>query len=271
MAPSAEPTPPTAAATAEAAAVRALALTNYGHFTTLRVEGGRVRGLSRHLERLTRDCRTVFGAELDPDEVRARIRAVCAGTTDPVLVRVTVVDPGLGLAEPSRTAEPRLLLTTRPVPPEEVPPLRLRSTVFHRELPAVKHTGLFAALHARRAAQLAGFGDALFTGPSGLISEGPTWNIGFWDGRRLVWPEAEVLPGVTMALLREAPGQQTGHSVVPVSLDGLHGMRAAFVTSAGVGVRPVCAVDDVSFATNAPVLAELRRVHADIPGEPLDP
>jgi branched-subunit amino acid aminotransferase/4-amino-4-deoxychorismate lyase len=46
-----------------------LALYNYGHFTTMRVDAGRVRGLSLHLRRLVNACRTVFDAELDPATV----------------------------------------------------------------------------------------------------------------------------------------------------------------------------------------------------------
>ncbi|WP_270890119.1 hypothetical protein [Streptomyces sp. DHE17-7] len=55
-------------------ALAALALTNYGHFTTLLVEDGRVRGLGLHLERLIRDCRLLFDTTLDPDRVRALAR-----------------------------------------------------------------------------------------------------------------------------------------------------------------------------------------------------
>ena len=40
--------------------IKALALINYGHFTSMRVDDQRVRGLSLHLERLMRDCRRVF-------------------------------------------------------------------------------------------------------------------------------------------------------------------------------------------------------------------
>ncbi|MFE9958913.1 hypothetical protein [Micromonospora sp. NPDC005299] len=46
-----------------------LPLYNYGHFTTMRVDAGRVRGLSLHQRRLVNDCRTVFDAELDPATV----------------------------------------------------------------------------------------------------------------------------------------------------------------------------------------------------------
>lgn len=37
------------------------ALTNYGHFTSFRIEDGRVRGLQLHLDRLDQDCQTLSG------------------------------------------------------------------------------------------------------------------------------------------------------------------------------------------------------------------
>ncbi|MFI5677035.1 aminotransferase class IV [Streptomyces cellulosae] len=45
--------------------LQSLALMNYGHFTSMRLGDGTVRGLSLHLDRLVRDCRIVFGVELD--------------------------------------------------------------------------------------------------------------------------------------------------------------------------------------------------------------
>ena len=49
--------------------VARLARYNDGHFTTMRVDAGRVRDLSLHPRRLVNDCRTVFDAELDPATV----------------------------------------------------------------------------------------------------------------------------------------------------------------------------------------------------------
>ena len=57
----------------------ALALVGYGHFTSMRLAGGRVRGLDLHLDRLVRDCETVFGARLDAGRVRELARRVASG------------------------------------------------------------------------------------------------------------------------------------------------------------------------------------------------
>ena len=81
--------------------ITALAVTGYGHFTTMRVEDGTVRGLGLHLARLARDCRTLFDAGLDLERVRAQVRRAVRGTQGAVVVRVTVFDPALSLAHPA--------------------------------------------------------------------------------------------------------------------------------------------------------------------------
>src|SRR6478609_1794330 len=141
----------------------ALALTNYGHFTSMRVDADhRIRGLSLHLERLVRDCKTVWGAALDTARVRDHVRQALDGHDGPCVVRVTVFDPAVDIGHPATADQPRVLVTTRPAGAMPPPPLRAHSVRYERDLPGVKHIGLFGTLHARRAAQLGGYDDALF-------------------------------------------------------------------------------------------------------------
>ncbi|MFY1637954.1 aminotransferase class IV [Solwaraspora sp. WMMB335] len=261
---------------ATAADLSALALYNYGHFTTMLVDRGRVRGLSRHLDRLATDCRTVFGADLDRDRVRHLVRrAVVDAATPTVVVRVTVFDPAITLAGSagpvSDVPGPRLLVSTRATAPGPValPPLRLRSCRYLRELPTVKHTGLFAALHHRFRARAAGFDDALFVTDDERVAEGPTWNIVLVVDGELVWPAAPCLPGVTARLLRtaaEAVGIRCRDSAV--TLRDIGPDTAAFVSNATVGLRSVTGVDAVALAV-APATAALRRAYEAVTPEPL--
>jgi branched-subunit amino acid aminotransferase/4-amino-4-deoxychorismate lyase len=245
--------------------LEALALVNYGHFTSLQVENGGVRGLSHHLDRLVRDCHAVFSADLDREQVRSYIRdEVDRSGKSSLGLRVTVFDPALDMGRPSRPATPSILVSVRPAAPASLPPLRIQAAPYLRELPSVKHIGLFGALTQRRDAQINGFDDALFIDHSGFISEGPTWNIGFHDGERVIWPSAETLPGVTMRLLKQVHDQTV---TAPVHLRDVPQMRAAFATNVTIGVRPVALIDSVTLPVDADILKTLRAEYNEIPGE----
>lgn len=250
---------------AEINQVPALALTNYGHFTSMRVDNYRVRGLSLHLERLVRDCRRVFDADLDPDRIRHLIRGALVDAPRSIVVRVTVFDPYLELGHSGADAEPRFLVTTRPAALTPLPPLRLQAVQYCREMPAVKHVGLFGSFRRRRIAQRSGFDDAVFTNADTSISEATTSNIGFVDGDRIVWPQAECLPGVTMQLINQARDEHI--ATMPVTLADLPHVRAVFATNAAIGIRPVSAIDGMQWPDEDPVLGIVRKQYADIPPE----
>ncbi|MFD8963749.1 aminotransferase class IV family protein [Streptomyces sp. NPDC059568] len=245
--------------------ITALALTNYGHFTTLRVEDGRVRGLALHLDRLGRDCPALFGAELDLDRVRTLLRRAVPAQ-GAATVRVTVFDPALDIGHPDRTGDPHILVTHRQASSASMlplPPLRVRSVAYTREAPEVKSVGLFASLRHRRTARLDGYDDALFVDGDALVSEGVTWNIGFFDSDTVVWPEAVQLAGVTMRLLQEAHK----HRVAPVALAEVGSLDAAFATNAAIGVRAITAIDGTEFPDRHPAVDLLRETYLEQPGE----
>lgn len=242
-----------------------LALTNYGHFTSMRVEDGGVRGLSLHLARLVRDCKIVFGVALDPDRVLDHMRHAAHQRTGTFTIRITVFDPNLTMGNVGDSAEPQVLITTRSAGSLATPPMTAKTFAFSRDLAPVKHIGLFSQLKLRREAQLAGFDDAIFTEADGRISEGATWNLGFVNGDGVViWPDAPVLPGVTMQLLN---GAHSDHTTAPVTHAELGDMRSAFATNVSIGVRTIRTIDGVDFSHDDPTLDSLRKIYAEVPGE----
>jgi branched-subunit amino acid aminotransferase/4-amino-4-deoxychorismate lyase len=192
--------------------LKALALYNYGHFTSMRVQDGGVRGLTLHLRRLVDDYRALFDAELDPDRVRRLVRHALRDVDRPTVVRVTVFDPQLDLANAGARARPRVLVTHRWASADDapLPPLRVRSVRYRRDCPLVKHVGLFGMYQFRRAARRDGLDDVMFVDAASHVCEGATWNIGFIQGDEVVWPRAEVLPGVTMRLLQGTHQRRLG-------------------------------------------------------------
>lgn len=242
---------------ADVDAIQPLALINYGHFTSMRIERGCVRGLSMHLGRLAHDCREFFDAELDCERARLLIRQAVADNPDGTFdLRVTVYDPDLPMGKPGNAAKPQILVTKREASPSEIlPALHVKSALYSRESPLVKHVGLCGTMRLRRMAQVAGFDDVLFTGPDGLISEGATWNVGFFDGDNVVWPDAPVLEGVTMRLVQQAHPATRRR---PISVSDVGSMRAAFATNVSIGVRPISAINEVDFDESHPIIDELR-------------
>jgi branched-subunit amino acid aminotransferase/4-amino-4-deoxychorismate lyase len=142
--------------------------------------------------------------------------------------------------------------------------MRVQTVTYRREMPGVKHVGLFGLLRGRRQGQLSGYDDALFVDSASFVYEGATWNVGFFDGHRVVWPDAEVLPGVTMRLLKQVHYQTV---TMPVRLRDLSSMEAAFAANAGVGARAISAIDTVQMACDHPILDTLRREYEEIPAE----
>lgn len=250
--------------------LKILGLTNYGHFTSMLVENRQVRGLGLHLERLVRDSRALFNVELDTEWVRSCIRPQLEESPPRTVVRVTVFDPALDLGSIGRDAQPHVLVTSRAASDSshEPPPLRLQAAAFQRELPTIKHIGLFGSMYRRRMAQRDGFDDVLFLNPDGSISEIATSNIGFIRDGDVIWPRSPILWGVTMALLCQALDEPINSE--PLKLTDMSGMDAAFSTNAAVGVRSIEAIDDITWSPPThPMVRELSKLYIEIPAEPV--
>jgi branched-subunit amino acid aminotransferase/4-amino-4-deoxychorismate lyase len=252
---------------ATAAELQALAMTTYGHFTTMRVEDGGVRGLGLHLERLVTGCRRLFDADLDRDNVRACVRHALVDHDRPIVARVTVFDPALGADHPGADAEPHVLVTTRAAPPQPCPPVHLRSAPYQRELPEMKYSAIFGTMWHRRAAQRAGFDDVVFVDEHGHLGELATASLAVVMDDALVWPDAPILPSVTAALLDQAHAGP--RCTAPVSVNGLERVQAAVALSAVVGVRTIAGIDGWDFTGDHPVIAQLRAAYGSVPCEAL--
>lgn len=247
--------------------VAALAFSNYGHFSSMLIENGNVRGLSLHFECLRRDCEFLFQSQLDLSAIRAALRDLADQRKDVFVARVTVTDPKATLGTIGDKLSPEFFINTRNLEKTPSHPLSVQAVQFTRSYPHVKHVGLFGSLYQRRISQLNGFDDALFVGKQGDISEGCTWNIGFYDGERVVLPKANYLSGVTVTLLK----QHTDIEFVErsIRIDELPAMRAIFATNAVVGVRWIHRVNDLVWTKEDPVIEQFRRAYLAIDGEVL--
>ena len=178
------------------------ALVNYGAYTSFAVAGGSVRGLDRHLARLTHAGTELFGVPVPEGRVRDLIRQALGDRPD-AFIRVSLFSREISPRSPTYEGPPRVMVGVfPPVPPLGETPLRLQVQTYARETPDLKHVATMGLIRARRQARLAGYDDALFVDAEGRISEGSLWNIGFVHGDTVVWPEAPMLEGVSHALIK---------------------------------------------------------------------
>jgi branched-subunit amino acid aminotransferase/4-amino-4-deoxychorismate lyase len=233
-----------------------LAVGNYGHFTSIQVRGGRVRGMALHLARLDDGDEMFYGRRGDVEEelrLRAWIRQALGPATD-AAVRVTHVPEGI------------LVTVTDPASDEPAPPLRVRTEVYERPWPAHKHVATMGLWYARRTAVAAGYDDALFVGRDGLVREGSIWNVAFWDGSRVIFPEAPVLKGVTMVLLQVAMSMQgIPWTLRPVRAAELPDLLAAAAVNSICPAQPIAGVDDVAFGEQDKLVSALRTAWDTVP------
>lgn len=241
--------------------------TNYGHFTVMRVEDGGVRGLDLHLDRLQAATRELFGSELDRERVRGYLRRVLNDAAGVWSVRINVFARSLDRERMERSVDVDVLVGAIPAPAPADQPLRVKSFVYARELPSIKHVGTFGLFHHRRLARLAGFDDALFVDTDGRISEASIWNIGFVDrDGAVVWPQAPQLDGVGMRLVDAGLAAQGMRSRTrAVHLVELTEFRAAFFSNAGAPVRMLASIDACGFDADAEIRERLLAAYRSNP------
>ncbi|MGV9597133.1 aminotransferase class IV family protein [Streptosporangium sandarakinum] len=253
--------------TASAGDLAPLAFAGYAHFTAMQVRGGRVRGLDLHLERLRSASVTLFGQALPDDRVRACLRAATqAGPADHSLT-ATVYSPTGEFTASGSDARLELLVRTGPAASGPRGPLALTAVEHERFLPTVKHVGEAAKTYLLRQAVEQGFDDAAFVDRRGRLSEATIWNLAFWDGTEVVWPEAGMLAGVTMGIVRRRLDSlgvpQRVREVTPADLPALAGAVVMNSWTPGVAVRRIGSVS----LPEAPSFVEL--LHRAYEAEPL--
>ena len=235
----------------------------YAHYTSMQVRGGRVRGLALHMARLDDGNETFFGARMDLDgehRLRELIRHALGDQAD-ASVRVALVT-----ADDEQAPPDVLVSVSDAQAPAPGPPLRVRTDQFQRGWPEQKHAATMGAALARRRALGAGYDDALLLGPDRTVREGTTWNAAFWDGEKVIWPQAPVLKGVTMVLLQVAM-TMTGvpWALRPVTAAELPDLLAAAAVSALRPAQPIAAIDEVVFPEGTRLTAVLTQAWSTVP------
>ncbi|WP_206794564.1 aminotransferase class IV family protein [Amycolatopsis sp. MtRt-6] len=220
-----------------------LAFAGYAHFTAMQVRGGRVRGLDLHLDRLRSASVELFGRALPDDRVRSFLRSALAAGPGDVSLIATVSS---GEFTAGAGAEPDVLVRTGSPADGPAGPLTLAISEHERFLPQVKQVGEAAKTYLLRQAADAGADDAAFVDRQGRFSEATIWNLAFWDGTSVVWPEAAMLRGITMGIVGRQLDRlgvpQRVREITPADLPDLAGAVVMNSWTPGVAVSRIGSV-----------------------------
>lgn len=179
-----------------------LSFAGFAHFTAMQIREGRVRGLDLHLQRLRTASMELFGHAMPDDRVREYLSAALDGGPRDVSLVATMYSRTGEFTSRSSATEPAVLIRTGPPSSGPAGPLALSIVEYERVLPSIKHVGEVAKTYYMRKAVEQGFDDAAFVDRHGSFSEASIWNLAFWDGECVVWPNAAMLTGITMSIIR---------------------------------------------------------------------
>ncbi|MFV2104740.1 aminotransferase class IV [Micromonospora sp. LOL_024] len=247
-------------------AVHRAATWNYGHYTCMQVRRRRVPGLALHLRRLREASAVLFPDTVAPSDSKIiELIEHALREEQDASVRVTVL-PVLSNAAGTDV----MVSVSEPVPDTARAPLRVMTVPYERELPGLKHVATMGLTHRCLEARRAGFDDVLFTGRDGNLREGSVWNVAFWDGEQVIWPEAPMLAGITMQVLRLGlrelgiPEQQRR-----LTSGSLTEMRAAAATNSHCPAQPIAAIDETVLREPEALTTLLRRAWQEAPWDTL--
>ncbi|SDT07351.1 Branched-chain amino acid aminotransferase/4-amino-4-deoxychorismate lyase [Brevibacterium sandarakinum] len=252
---------------ADAEDLAPLAFAGYAHFTAMQIRDRRVRGLDLHLARLRDASDELFGHHLPDEAIIQQMHTALAKAPPDVSLTCYITSRPGQLAHANGTVDLDVLIKV--IDPAKPPtgPLTLDPVEHERHLPHVKHVDEVSKTLLLKRANARGFDDAVFTDRSGRLSEATIWNLALWDGRSVIWPQAEILPGVTMQILARrlrALGISQQTQKVHRSELGEH-LAAALMNSWTPGIT-IAQIGDQALAQEPEFV---RILHAAYAGEPL--
>lgn len=209
---------------------------------------------------------TNFGQHVPDDTILDQMRrALSDAPPDASLIGFVSSRPGeFAWAVDNSELDVLIRITDAAMPPTG--PLSLDVVEHERHLPRVKHVGEVSKTLLLRQANARGFDDAAFTNRSGHLSEATIWNLAFWDGETVIWPRAEVLPGVTMQILaRRLEALGVPQRMAEVSARKLDGTLAAAVMNSWSPGIPVARIGDRPLRQEPEFLCVLHEAYAREP------
>ncbi|AHI27083.1 aminotransferase class IV [Komagataeibacter xylinus E25] len=231
-----------------------------GVFETMRVAGGQVRHLDRHMNRLAQGAAAIMLPPPDRTAITAGIAALlgaCGVETGSLRLTCTRGVGPRGLLPPAQVTPTVLLTAASGLPPAT--PVRLVTASHRRDaasiLSRIKSLNYLPSILARMEAAEQGADDAVLLNHAGFVAETSASTLVACLGGQLVTPPVSdgALPGTARGVLVDA-GIVREDRISPAQLR----MATAAFTLNSLSVRQVVAWDGIAIPRRPALLATLR-------------
>ncbi|MCO7188956.1 MULTISPECIES: aminotransferase class IV family protein [unclassified Pseudoalteromonas] len=245
-----------------------LAFSGFAHFTAMQVRDGRVKGMDLHLNRLRHASVELFGQALSDAEILTSVRAAIAAAGTDLSLTVTLYSAHGEFTLESMNSQPNVLVRTGEPANGPGGPLKLLATEYSRPLPEIKHVGEISKTYYLHRAAQQGYDDAVFVDDAGYLSEGTIWNLAFWDGEAVIWPQAPKLQGTMMSMVqRQLRLLNIEQRTEPVTLASLPSLRGAVVMNSWTPGVAVAEISGHSLRESQSLSALLHRAYQTEPAQ----
>jgi branched-subunit amino acid aminotransferase/4-amino-4-deoxychorismate lyase len=224
-------------------------LRGIGAFETLRTYGGHPHALGEHLRRLWESAAS-FGIApfFTETDVRRLLQEIRAKSGHAELRANFVVSPGDHTTGVFGAGKPTWVVIARDVhaPPESSYEQGVSAVTFEatRHLPTLKTTNYLVGKTGLALAEKTGAHEAFYVSSEGYVTEGVTSNVLVVQGRRVMTPVLDCLPGITKGGIRPL-AEAAGLTWYECNLtrDDLYTADEVWITSAVRELMPVVTVD----------------------------
>ena len=239
-------------------------LYGFGLFETMRVYGGQVFRLDRHLSRLARSAE-ILGLPIGALDIEdAVMDTIHANKLSDARIRITIsIGEGGMVPDPSTCSKPTVLILAEDYKPYPEPVyqkgFRVVVSSIRRNsqspLSRLKSANYLESILARQEARAAGVDEALCLNEKGLLAEASMSNIFLVTDGILRTPgqESGILPGITRGtILQLAPQLGINTLEHDIRLDELFHAQEAFLTNSLIEVMPLTEIDGKPIGSGRP-------------------
>lgn len=234
-----------------------------GVFETMRAEGGRVRLLSQHLDRLAVGAERLGFKPPPRDLLERAVDAACANEADSCVLKLIVTrGDGTRGYRPPQPAQPRWVLMKTPLVPV---PATLR--VRWCATPLARNPALAGLKHLNRLEQVLArsewaddWDDGLMCDTSGAVIAATRANLFVVAGGKLLTPSLEHsgVAGIMRAMVGEAAtALGIGHRVGEMTRDAVTSADEWFLCNAVHGIMPVARLGELERTAPGPVATQV--------------